>query len=106
MLTVNPSISFLSSIFNSSKFFLGFLNSFPSDTAVSLPNPSIEKQSGLLEVISKSIISSFNSNAFTISSPKWFQIRIAQTQVRGDSRTFLMPVIECRVGDRLFILVN
>ena len=72
MSTFNPSISFLSSTSNSSKFPLGFLNSLLKDTAVSLPNPSIEKQSGLFEVISKSIISSLKFKTSTISFPKSF----------------------------------
>ncbi len=48
--------------------FLGFSNSSPNATAVSLPNPSIDKQSGLFGVISKSIISSFKSSISTIFS--------------------------------------
>ncbi len=37
--------------------------------------------------------------SLTISSPRWFRIRIVQTQVIGQNHTFPMPVIECRVED-------
>ena len=52
-------------------FFLGFLYSSPKETAVSLPRPSIDRQSGLFEVISNSIISSLKPNTSTISSPSF-----------------------------------
>ena len=57
--------------------FLGFLNSSPNATAVSLPNPSIDKQSGLFGVISKSIISSFKSSISTIFAPNSFSMSIS-----------------------------